>query len=158
MEKNKEYIIYIYNTYSKLILRISYTYLRDSLCAEDILQEVILKIIQKNVTFSDIEKEKNWIIRVTINLCKDYLKSSWYRKKIELKDDITYIPKENLYILDTVLELPEKYKVVIYLYYYENYNIKEIAQILNKSQNTVGTWLSRAKKILRNKLGGWENE
>lgn len=156
---DKNYINYIYNTYSNSILKISYTYLKNTTACEDVLQEVILKILNKNIKFNDAEKEKYWIFKVTANLCKDILKSSWYKKNVELKDDLSYLPKEQEEVLNQVLNLKENYRIVIYLYYYENYNIKEISKILNKKATTIGTWLSRGKKELAKTLkGDWENE
>ncbi len=156
---DEDYINHIYDTYSNTILKISYTYLKSTQLSEDILQEVILKIIKKKIKIDDKAKEKYWIIRVTINMCKDYLKSSWYRKNVELDDNLPYLPKEQSDILSEVLRLPEKYKTVIYLYYYEEYSIKEISKILKSNESTIGTRLSRGKKILENKLEGvWNNE
>ena len=155
---NKEYINYIYDTYSKMILNISYTYLKNTYSAQDILQEVILKILKKNIIFESEKQEKHWIIRVTINLRKDYLKSAWFRKNVELDENITYLPKEEQNILSEVLKLPKKYKTVVYLYYYEEYSLNEISEILNIKVATVGTRLSRARKMLKDKLGEWENE
>lgn len=157
--EDENYINYIYDTYSNTILKIGYTYLKSTHLAEDILQEVLLKIIKKKIKIGDKTKEKYWIIRVTINMCKDYLKSSWYRKNVELDDNLSYLPKEQNELLTEVLKLPEKYKTVIYLYYYEEYSIKEISKILKVNESTIGTRLSRGKTILENKLKGeWNDE
>lgn len=155
---NEEYINYIYDTYSDKILRISYTYLKSTSFSEDILQDVLIKLVRKNLKFDNIEKEKNWIIKVTINLCKDVLKSSYYKRNIELTDNIPYLETEEQMVLTEVLKLSPKYRSVIYLYYYEGYSIKEIASIMNKNVSTIGTWLSRGKNELKNQLGEWENE
>jgi len=156
---DEKYINYIYDTYSKSVLRISYTYLKNSTICEDVLQEVILKILNKNIKFNDSKKERNWIIKVTTNLCKDILKSSTYKRNIELKDDLSYLPKEQEEVLNEVLKLPEKYRIVIYLYYYEDYSLKEISKILKQKVSTIGTWLARGKKELAEQLKGeWENE
>ncbi len=153
----EEYVNYLYDTYSQMILNISYTHLKNTHSAEDILQEVLLKILKKGIQFQDVKKEKYWIIRVTINLCKDYLKSAWYRKNVVLEEDVSYLPKEQEEILKEVLKLPEKYKTVIYLYYYEGHSLKEISEILHKNSATIGTWLARGRKILKENLkGGWE--
>lgn len=103
---DKEYVNYIYDTYSSTILNIGYTYLKSTQLAEDVLQEVCLKIIKKNIKIEDKTKEKYWIIRVTINLCKDYLKSSWFRKNLELDENLSYLPKEQDEVLVEVLKLP----------------------------------------------------
>lgn len=156
---DEDYINYIYDTYSDTILKVSYTYLKSTHLSEDILQELCLKIIKKKIKLEDKTKEKYWIIRVTINMCKDYLKSSWYRKNVELDENLLYLPKEQNEILSEVLNLPEKYKTVIYLHYYEDYSIKEISKILKTNESTIGTRLSRGKSILENKLKGvWNDE
>lgn len=156
---NNDYINYIYNQYSNNILRISYTYLKNSTLCEDVLQDVMLKIINKNIKFTDSEKEKAWIIKVTTNLCKDILKSSWYKKNVELQEDLSYLPKEQEEILSEVLKLPEKYRITIYLYYYEDYSLKQISRLMKRNESTIGTWLSRGKKKLAENLKGeWENE
>ncbi len=153
----EEYVNYLYDTYSRTILSISYIYLKNTHSAEDILQDVLLKVVKKEIQFQDVKKEKYWIIRVTINLCKDYLKSAWYRKNVVLKEDVSYLPKEQEEILKEVLKLPEKYKTVIFLYYYEEYSLKEISEILQKKSATIGTWLARGRKILKENLkGDWE--
>lgn len=149
---DKEYINYIYETYSNSILKISYTYLKNTTYAEDILQEVLFKIIKKDIKFLSKDKEKYWIFRVTKNLCKDVLKSSWYKTNTELNEDLSYLPNEQESILSSVLKLPEKYRIVIHLFYYEGYSIKEISKILKKPSATIGTWLSRAKAELKNYL------
>ncbi len=156
---NNDYINYIYNQYSNNILRISYTYLKNSTLCEDVLQDVMLKIINKNIKFTDSKKEKAWIIKVTTNLCKDILKSSWYKKNVELQEDLSYLPKEQEEILSEVLKLPEKYRITIYLYYYEDYSLKQISRLMKRNESTIGTWLSRGKKKLAENLKGeWENE
>lgn len=156
MEK-QEYLGYLFDTYSDMILKIAYTYLKNTNSAEDILQEVLLKILKKKMHFEDKKHEKYWLIRVTINLCKDYLKSAWYRKNVALDENIAYLPEEQENVLHQVLALPPKYKMVIYLYYYEGLSQKEIAKILHKKPATIGTWLARARKILEEKLKGeWD--
>lgn len=155
---NEEFINYIYDTYSNKILNIAYTYLKNISLAEDILQEVLLKLVKKNIKFDTVEKERNWIFKVTINLCKDVLKSSHFKKNVELTDSISYLQPEEQTVLEEVLNLPEKYRTVIYMHYYEDYSLKEISVIMNKKISTIGTWLSRGKKELKKKLGEWEDE
>ena len=153
----EENLSYLFDTYSDMILKIAYTYLKNTNSAEDILQEVLLKVLKKKMYFEDEKQEKYWLIRVTINLCKDFLKSAWYRKNVPLEENISYLPKEQGEILKVVLALPEKYKMVIYLYYYEGFSLQEIAKIWHKKTATIGTWLARARKMLKEKLKGeWD--
>ena len=156
---NDKYISSVYDLYHKMILNISYTYLKNSELSQDVLQEVLIKLMKNKKQFDNESKEKYWIIRVTINVCKDYLKSAWYRKNTELNEEISYMQDDVQDVLSNVLKLPCKYKTVIYLYYYEGYSINEISKILNKKSATIGTWLSRAKKLLKERLkGDWDIE
>ena len=124
---------------------------------EDVFQEVFLKYILHESAFDNDEHEKAWLIRVSINACKDTLKS-YFRRKTNSLDDLTpsqvEISEDQGEILNAVLGLPNKYKDVIYLFYYEGYSAKEIAGLLNKNENTIYTWLSRGREQLRISLGG----
>ena len=125
---------------------------------EDVFQEVFLKYALHQPDFQGETHEKAWIIRVTINACKDIQKAFWQRRVSSLQDtdttDIT-IPASNTEVLDAVLRLkPPKYRTVIYLHYYEGYKAKEIARIMGQRENTIYTWLGRAKEQLRSMLGG----
>jgi len=124
---------------------------------EDVFQDVFLKYILYSHTFESDEHEKAWILRVAINCCKDLLKS-FFRSRVSSINEIDMnglsVPEENKEVLDVVLRLPEKYRDVIYLHYYEGYTAVEIAAIMQKKENTIYTWLSRAKEQLRNELGG----
>ncbi len=116
-----------------------------------------MKYILHDDPFESEEHEKAWIIRVTINACKDVFKSFFRRNVCSLEEIETepfYIQEENRFLLDSVLKLPDHYKNVIYLFYYEGYSAVEIAKILNKRENTIYTWLSRAKSKLKEELGG----
>lgn len=144
-------------TYSDTIYRICFVYMKNHHDAEDIFQEVFLKYLLHDQPFQDKNHEKAWFIRVAINACKDSLKS-FFRKKVTSINDLLLEPSiiahEDQHILEAVLKLPEKYKIVIYLYYYEGYPAVEIATILNKKENTIYTWLSRGKTQLKEQLGG----
>lgn len=124
---------------------------------EDVFQEVFMKYILHESAFDNDEHEKAWLIRVSINACKDTLKS-YFRGKTSSLDELApsqaAISEDQGEILNTVLRLPSKYKDVIYLFYYEGYSAKEIAGLLNKNENTIYTWLSRGREQLRISLGG----
>lgn len=123
----------------------------------------MLKWMKKQPKFSSTENEKAWFIRVTINLCKDRLRSSWFQKvvvtnnELQAKQDFKN-ESEPSEILRQVMELPEKYRIVVYLYYYEGYSLKEIAKILKKNPHTIMTWHQRAKNSLKSKLEVLNNE
>lgn len=144
-----------------MIAKIAFHYLKNWADAEDITQDVMLKWVKKKPVFSSTENEKAWFIRVTINLCKDRLRSSWLKKIVVTENELWTEPKsetEQSEVLQQVLNLPEKYRIVLYLYYYEGYTLNEIAGILKKNPNTVQTWHQRAKMLLKPKLEGLSNE
>lgn len=144
--------------YSDMVIRIAFQNLKNTADAEDIAQEVFLKLITIHPDFENTTHEKAWIIRVTVNLCKDFLKSSWFKKRAVLNDTI-FTHDENTEVLDAVLRLPVKFRNVIYLHYYEDMTVAQIANILQKKENTVSSWLYRARKLLKKSLtGGFDDE
>jgi RNA polymerase sigma-70 factor (ECF subfamily) len=148
----ENYIQYIIEKYTDTILRTSYSYMKSLSESEDITQEVFIKLLEKKPSFESTEQEKAWLIRVAINLCKDRLKSSWFRRTAPLEGDFTEATREDNHIISAVLELPLKYRTVVLLFYYEDYSISQISHVLNLGESTVGSQLSRARKLLKNKL------
>lgn len=145
--------------YSNMVYRIALTRTGTVENAEDIFQDVFLKYSEKEPKFQNEEHEKAWLIRVTINLSKNYKNSAWNKRIVTLDENIVFENKEENETFSVVCELPENYKTVIYLLYYEGYKVKEIAAILGVKEGTIKTWLSRAREILKEKLeGGFENE
>ncbi len=136
-------------------------HLKNHADTEDIFQTVFLKYILSSVTFESKDHERAWFIRVTINACKDLLKS-FFRSHVVSIDEIMEQPADltpdNREVLEAVLSLPTKYREVVYLHYYEGYTAPEIARILGKNVNTVYTLLTRSKQMLKEKLGGDEYE
>lgn len=143
--------------YGDTIRRICFVHLKNYADVEDVFQEVFLKYILYKGEFASDAHEKAWLIRVAINACKDMLKS-FFRKKVHSIEDVNvesfYLQEEEKKLLDFVLQLPPKYKDVIYLFYYEGYTAVEIAKILKKKENTIYSWLSRARAQLKHELGG----
>lgn len=142
------------NTYSDLILRLSYTYLKSTEDAKDICQTVFLKLLEKPRPFDSPEHERAFLIRSTINTCKDVLKSHWRRTTVDL-DAAGQVPApqaEEGSLLAAMELLPPKYRTVLYLYYYEGYNAREIAELLGERPATVSTRLSRGRAQLRTLL------
>ena len=143
--------------YADMVRRICFVHLKNKYDTEDIFQNVYLKYLLHEKTFESNEHEKAWFARVTINACKDQLRYLSRRKWVSLEafgEESVVLDEQSKEILEVVLKLPEKYRNVIYLFYYEEYSAVEIAKILGKKENTIYTWLSRAKEILREKLGG----
>lgn len=144
-------------TYADMVRRICFVHLKNRYDSEDVFQNVYMKYLLHEGSFDSIEHEKAWFARVTINACTDWLRYFSRRKWLPLEvvdEEKGSLDDTSAELLETVLSLPEKYRNVIYLYYYEEYSAVEIAKILGKKENTIYTWLSRAKEILRNKLGG----
>lgn len=143
------------NAYSDLILRLSYTYLKSTQDGEDIVQTVLLKLLTGDRAFDSPEHEKAWVIRAAVNACKDELRA--YRRKAVPLEEAEQAPAPEpprSDVLDAVMELPEKYREAIYLFYYEGYSIDEIAALTGRSGAAVSAHLSRGRKQLRTMLGG----
>lgn len=143
-----EYIKRVVKQYGGLLLRIAFMRLKSTADAEDAVQEVFLRLINKRPHFRSEEHEKAWLIRTTMNLTCDMLKSP-ARRNVPLEEEIAPTRNEDAQLLSAVQSLPEKYLIVIHLFYYEGYSIKEIARILSLPAATVGTRLSRARALLR---------
>lgn len=143
--------------YSDMIRRLCMIHLKNYHDTQDIFQTVFLKYVLSSVVFENEEHEKAWFIRVTVNSCKDLLKN-FFRTHIvsidELIEQPSVLSSDNIEVLEAVQSLPQKYKNVVYLHFYEGYTAPEIGKILNKNVNTIYTYLTRSKKILREKLGG----
>lgn len=152
--KSEEELSRVWDLYSGTIKRLAMVYLKNQQDTEDVFQNVFLKFSLLDKDFENPEHEKAWFVRVTVNQCKDFLKNFFRSKTLSL-DILEEIPAQNPEkkdILVTVLSLPEKYREVIYLFYYENYQAKEIARILGKNTNTIFTLLKRGRNILKKKL------
>ena len=135
-------------TYSDMILRLSYTYLKSTQDAEDICQTVFLKLLTGGMVFDSPEHE-------TANACKDALRAS-HRRCVGLEAVAETAAPEapDSTVLDAVMALPKKYREAVYLYYYEGYSVREIASMLGQSEAAVSAHLSRGRKSLRGTLGG----
>ena len=142
-------------TYSDLILRLAYTYLKSTHDAEDICQNVFLKLLTGGYTFDSAEHEKAWVIRTTANACKDSLRAA-HRRCVGLEAVAEAAAPEvpDSAVLDAVMALPQKYREAVYLHYYEGYSVREIAKLLGRSEAAVSAHLSRGRKSLRTTLGG----
>ena len=118
---------------------------------------MFLKYVLSSVSFENEEHEKAWFIRVTINACKDLLKSFFRSRTVsldEIAEQSSEMPTDDREVLEAVLSLPPKYKEVVYLHYYEGYTAPQISRILGKNVNTIYTLINRSRQLLRDKLGG----
>lgn len=140
--------------YTQMVLNIAYTYTKNSHDAEDIAQDVFLSLYRNMWKIGSDEYMKAWLIRVTINKSKNHMKTAWIRKRSEMPNVQQDLPtNETGDLLNAVLSLDVKYKIPIYLMYYEGYSIKEISEIVKIKPETIGTRLKRGREILKNLLG-----
>ena len=155
--RSEDEINRVIEEYADLVRRLCMLHLKSVQDSEDIFQEVFIKYAYCSKEFESKEHEKAWIIRVTVNACKDLLKSFFRNNTVSL-ENVIIESREKGYeyneVLEQVLRLPNKYKDVVFLFYYEGYTAVDIANILNKNVNTIYTLLSRARNILGEKLRG----
>ena len=149
-------------TYGNAVLRICFVYLADASQAEDAMQDTFLRAWHSMQQFEGRNgcSEKTWLMRIAMNVCRDYRRSRWFRHidlsraLEELPNRLTAIlPEDRLLMLD-ILRLPAKYKQVILLYYYQDCTLEEVAQTLNMSRSTVHHRLKKAEAMLKNTLTG----
>lgn len=145
----------IYERHRMTVYRVCFAYLKHPMDTEDAVQETFFRLIRSNPEFASEEHEKAWLIRTASNICKDMLKH-WWRTHENLDDhpelragDMT----EQQGLLAAVMQLPDRYKTVVYLYYYEGYDSAEIAEMLRKPKSTVRNYLHEARKLLRERIG-----
>jgi len=148
----------LYQRNMDMVYRLCYLYLKNPSDAEDAVQSVFLKLVKSPISFNDYEHEKAWLIVTSRNYCKDILKSWWRTRRV----DMDSLPEAAAWdndeqsgeVLEKLLLLPEKYKTVLYLYYFEEYSVREIAEILGRKVSTIQTQLSRGRERLNIDLGG----
>ena len=143
----------IVKEYSNMVMQIAYQNCFNKTDAEDITQEVFIKLIKNFKKLDTKEYMKAWIIRVTINLSKDYNKSFWNKNTVGLDEKVKFGQPEHQEVYRELSKLKPVYRNIIYLYYYQGYKINEIADILNMKQNTVSSNLTRARAQLGKILG-----
>ena len=144
------------NKYSDMIRRICFVHLKNHSDVEDIFQDVFLKYATSSQEFKSSEHEKAWFIVATNNYCKNKVKH-WWNKTKELDFDISEEIK-NDETLEKVLNLPDKFKIPIYMHYYEGYSCNEIAKMLKTKENTVYSYLHRGRLLLKDMIEGDLNE
>lgn len=138
--------------YGDVMFRCAYSYCKNRQDSEDIVQEVFMKYLVKKPIFVDDAHERAWFLRVTINVSKNFVHSFWYKNVDGIKEDIRFISDEQKEIWECINELPEKYRIVLVLYYWEGYSLKEISKILQKNESTIGTRFDRGKRKLKDML------
>jgi len=142
--------------WSDTVLRIGYTWTGQIQDAQDISQTALLKLLTSPQRFLEPEQERAWVVRVTINCCKDWKKSAWNRRRVPLEDapePAVHMPElEDSPVLRAVQALPENYRQAVYLRYYEEYSVEEIAAVMGCRVPQVSTYLYRGKAKLKTML------
>ena len=141
--------------YIDTVFRVALNYLKSGADADDVTQNVFLKLWKEKKTFDSDDHIRNWLIRVTINECKSMLRSPWRKSEnfeYYARALTFHFAQEHSDLFYAVMELPQKYRIPIYLYYYEGYSTDEVASILSIPRATVATQLRRGREMLRNFL------
>lgn len=156
--------------YLDIVYKATYNYCKNEHDASDAVQNTFIKLIRTDTEFEDEEHIKKWLIRVAINECKSMWRSVWRSKTVSLDEmetdaihmDDKDIAGSDINIAELVMKLPPKYSIVIHLYYYEGYNVEEIAQLVGITPTNVQTRLMRArnklKKQVQSQNGRYQNE
>ncbi len=146
----------ILEEYGDMVLRTAYAMVKNRADAEDVLQDVFLSLVRTKPAFESAEHQKAWLLRVTMNRCKSFLRSAWQQRTQGLDEafpDASFTPAENGVAL-AMAQLPLKYRQVLYLYYVEGYAAGEIGQLLKRPQGTVLSQMARGRKMLKEILEG----
>ncbi len=145
----------VINEYSSTVYKLAYARTRNKSDAEDVFQEVFLRYIRKHRTFESKEHEKAWFIRVTINCCKD-IWGSLFRKHTQPLEECMVVSEidEVNQLEQFLLDLPEDYRIVIHLFYYEDMSTSQISKILHKKESTVRVQLTRGRRLLKEIIEG----
>lgn len=148
---------YLAEEYRAMLYRIAFSNMKNRADAEDAVQEAFLRYMKEEKPIRNKEHEKAWLIRTTIHICLDILKSGWYQRTVAWNESFVSA-KQNIYLpyqvkddrtLEAVLQLPVHYRNPIYLFYYEDYTIHEIASVLNEKEATIKTRLRRGREEVK---------
>lgn len=145
---------FVVEKYFDMIYKLALSQTKSRDFADDVVQEVFLRFLKSDKCFEGDEHIKAWLIRVTINCSHNVFSNSWAQKTVPLTEDIVFDTEEKGDVYYAVMELPQKYRAVIHLFYYEDMSIEEIAKALGLNGSTVKSQLSRGRKMLREKLEG----
>lgn len=135
--------------YGNMLLRLCLVMLGNEHDAEDVIQETVIKYWEKKIQFEDAEHEKAWLITVATNKCRDILRFKFRHPQTNLDffHEVTYEPPESG-IVEALMTLPDKFRIVLYLHYVEDYRVEDIAQIIGKTSSAVKMRLQKGRKLL----------
>lgn len=150
----------LFETYQNSLYAAAFNVCKNAQDAEDVVQDTFIQYYSLKKEFEDEQHIRAWLIRVAINKAKNMNRTFWRRNKMSLEDymeTLAFETPESGELFETVMHLPGKYRIVIHLFYYEDYTVREIADILKISENNVKVRLSRGRSLLKEKLKGeWE--
>ena len=149
--RSGEEVVALYQQHVSMVYQICLMLMKNVPDAEDVTQTVFRKVMEYPQPFRDAEHEKAWLIVTARNECKNQLKHWWRKKRASEKalDHLVWEQPEDGALWDNILSLPEKYRMVLYLHYYQGYTAQETAEILGKNPSTVRTWLVQARGKLK---------
>ena len=155
--RSEQEVVRAMERHADTVRRLCMIHLKNHADTEDIFQTVFLKYVLSSTVFESEEHERAWFIRVTLNACRDLLKSFFRSRTVPL-ESLEPIParlsQDHREVLEAVMALPEACRDAVYLHYYEGYTAPEISRLLGKNVNTVYTLLNRSRGMLRKTLGG----
>jgi len=155
--RTNEELTEIYSRHVDTVYRVCFMFMKNGPDTEDMVQNTFIRLMRDNTVFQSIEHEKAWLIRTATNLCKDYLKHWWQKRRAGM-DEAEKLESEPAFEADNnlemVLNLPPKYKTAVYLYYYEGYKTAEIAKMLGKNESTIRGWLYKSRQLLKLEMEG----
>ena len=146
--------------YIDMVYRVALNGCKNKYDADDVVQNTFIKLLKCKKQFEDDEHVRNWLLRVAVNECNSIWNSSWRKKVVSLEEsreeEPAFSTSEKSELYDVVMKLSPKYRQVVYLYYYEEFSVKEVAEVLRISETAVQTRLQRARQKLKIQLGGME--
>lgn len=148
---SQEYTRY-FHLYADDIYRVVLSSCKNFSDAEDIMQNTFLKLLKTDISFTDDLHAKKWLITVAVNECRNIFRSFWKKKVNYLEDDLSeplFFMEEHSELYNAIQQLPQMYRLVIHLYYYEGYSVKEISKILHIKESTIQTRLMRSREKLK---------
>ncbi|NLP26169.1 MAG: sigma-70 family RNA polymerase sigma factor [Clostridiales bacterium] len=162
--KTEDCIDEVFDKYKDMVFRLAFSLVKTRYDAEDVCHEVFMRYIKRNQEFENEEHRKKWLVKVTVNCSKSIFLSSWYKRTTGLDESLCVYSDEGtsemkIDIRNALLKLPQKYKIVVHLFYFEEMTIKEISEALNIKESTIKTQLRRAREQLKVLLkGGFYDE
>lgn len=140
--------------YSDMVYKLAFAQLRNRSDADDVYQEVFLRYVKKAPVLESPEHEKAWFLRVTVNCCKKLWAPPWRQHSVPLEEGMQADTSENHYLTEELKKLPQKYSLVLHLFYWEDMTIEEIGAMLGLRPGTVKSRLFRGRELLKNRLKG----